>query len=54
MGKSTKEGDSPVSIGKYRSSGIQSTARHVKPCRKDCRPLQKAKYKIVTDSEPVP
>ena len=54
MGKPTKEGDSPVYIGVYDSSGIQSTARHVEPCRNVCRPLHKAKYSIVTDSEPVP
>ena len=54
LGRSTKEGDSPVRIGVMDSSGIQSTARHVKPCRNARRPLRKAKYSLVTDSEPVP
>ena len=53
VGKPTKEGESPVFIGLYDSSGIQSTARHVEPCRNECRPLHKAKYTLVTDSEPV-
>ena len=54
LGRSTKEGESPVRIGVMDSSGIQSTARHVKPCRNARRPLRKAKYSLVTDSEPVP
>jgi hypothetical protein len=54
LGKSTIEGDSPVDIRMNNASGIQSTAGHVKSCRNLCRPLQKAKYSFVTDSEPVP
>ena len=53
LGRWAIEGDSPVFIDVYDSSGIQSTARHVKPCRNVCRPLHKAKYTLVTDSEPV-
>ena len=40
------------SRGKLRL--ILSTAGHEKSCRKDRGPSRKAKYSIVTDSEPVP
>ena len=40
----TREGASPVIIRIYPASDFQSTARHVKPCRKLRRPLRKAKY----------
>ena len=36
-----------------KPSGILSTTRHVKPCWNQRRPLRKAKYSLVTDSEPV-
>ena len=49
-----KKGDSPVSEIPIRSNSILSPARHVKPCRKQPGPSGKAKYNIVTDSEPVP
>jgi hypothetical protein len=32
----------------------KSTARQVEPCRKTGGPSPKAKYSLVTDSEPVP
>ena len=53
VGKYTKEGESPVIEIVRTLLGILSTARHVKPCRNECRPLHKAKYTLVTDSEPV-
>ena len=34
--------------------GILSTTRHVKPCGKLGGPSSKAKYHLMTDSEPVP
>ena len=54
LGKYTKEGESPVIEIIRTLLGILSTARHVEPCLKTRRPLRKAKYTIVTDSEPVP
>ena len=54
MGNPTKEGDSPVSERVSEQRWTQSRARHEKPCLKERRPLRKTKYKIVTDSEPVP
>ena len=47
------EGDNPVYENFISPSGILSTAGHVKPCRNLRRPLRKAKYTLVTDSEPV-
>ncbi len=52
--KSTKEGDSPVSEIFYLAGGILSTAEQVEFCGNLPRPLGKAKYSSVTDSEPVP
>ena len=49
-----KEGASPVDESCEDPSGILSTARHVKPCRNLPGPPGKAKYSLVTDSEPVP
>ena len=54
LGRPAKGGDSPVAEARRHPSGTQSTTGHVKSCRKDCRPLQKAKYYLVTDSAPVP
>ena len=44
-----KEGESPVGEARKGSGRIQSTARHVKPCRKRRGPPRKAKYYPVTD-----
>ena len=49
------EGDNPV--GEKKQSfrvGFPSTAGHVKSCGNSGGPLPKAKYSLVTDSEPVP
>jgi hypothetical protein len=49
------EGDNPV--GEREQSfrvGFPSTAGHVKSCGNSGGPLPKAKYSLVTDSEPVP
>ena len=51
MGSSAREGESPVSEIENTSSRIQSTTRHEKPGGKKRRPLRKAKYYPVTDSE---
>ena len=50
----TVEGASPVNESERKPSGILSTARHEKSCRKQAGPSVKAKYTQVTDSEPVP
>ena len=44
-----KEGESPVFEIRMAASRIQSTTRHVKPCRKSGGPPPKAKYYLVTD-----
>ena len=54
MGRPTKDGESPVYENLVKLSGILSTARHEKSCRKQAGPSVKAKYNQVTDSEPVP
>ena len=54
MGRHTEEGESPVIETVRKPSGILSTARHEKSCRKQAGPSVKAKYNQVTDSEPVP
>ena len=50
-----EEGDNPVGERK-RSFPVEfpSTAGHVKSCGNSGGPLPKAKYSLVTDSEPVP
>ena len=53
MEKRTKEGESPVDEI-VRTQIEKSTARHVEPCRNKGGPSPKAKYYLVTDSEPVP
>jgi hypothetical protein len=51
----TIAGDSPVGEKKLSfSTGFPSTAGHVKSRWNLGRPLSKAKYSLVTDSEPVP
>ena len=53
--RSTTEGDSPVDENKWSSSiRLPSTAGHVKSCGNPGGPPSKAKYSLVTDSEPVP
>jgi len=48
-------GDSPVrEINKSLLLTHPSIAGHVKPCENLSRPLDKAKYDLVTDSELVP
>jgi hypothetical protein len=47
----TKEGNSPVDEIDYNSSSILSSAEHEEFRVKLGRPLSKAKYKLVTDSE---
>ena len=49
------EGKSPVDEKEESvRASILSTTRHVKPCGKQGGPPPKAKYYLVTDSEPVP
>jgi hypothetical protein len=50
----TIEGDSPVNEIMSNLRGILSTAEQVEFCGKLPRPLGKAKYYSVTDSEQVP
>ena len=52
--RSVEEGANPVDESRNGPSGILSTARHVEPCRKHPGPSGKAKYSLMTDSEPVP
>ena len=48
------EGDNPVHELVTKSSGILSSAGHVKSCMNPRGPSRKAKYSRETDSEPVP
>src|SRR5699024_770400 len=48
------EGKSPVVEGKYPPEWILSTTEDVKFRRNPVPPSPKAKYSLVTDSEPVP
>ena len=51
----TKVGDSPVGENQQTSCSVfPSTAGHVESRGKLGRPLSKAKYSLVTDSEQVP
>ena len=55
MGKSTIEGESPVSEGYLMVLGMLiSRARHEESCLKMGGPSSKAKYSSSTDSEQVP
>ena len=54
MERPTIEGNSPVSEIENPSVRYLSKAGHEKPCLNLGRPLSKAKYSIVTDSERVP
>ena len=47
-------GDSPVFEMLSHPRVSPSTTRHVKPCGNLGGPSSKAKYSLVTDSEPVP
>ena len=53
LGKPARKGESPVIEIIIDPSEFQSRAGHVKSCLKIPRPLGKAKYYLVTDSEPV-
>ncbi len=48
------EGDSPVGENRWTPDRLPSTAGHVEPCGNSGGPSPKAKYSLVTDSEPVP
>ena len=54
MGNSAKEGESPVYENWFVPKSILSTAEHVEFRRNPPGPSGKAKYYLVTDSEPVP
>ena len=54
MGRSAKEGKSPVLEIVFIPSSILSTARHAKSRRNPGGPSPNPKYSLVTDSEPVP
>ena len=51
MGRRAKEGDSPVRV---EGNVYMSRAGHEESCLKKGRPLSKAKYYWLTDSEQVP
>ena len=53
MEKPAREGESPV-IEIVKTQVTKSTAKQVEFCRKMGGPSPKAKYSLVTDSEPVP
>jgi hypothetical protein len=53
-GKAAKEGDSPVDETDADREWYLSTTGHEEPCRNLGGPSPKAKYYLVTDSEPVP
>jgi hypothetical protein len=50
----TEEGNSPVGKSAFSPEWILSTAEHEKFRRNLGGPSPKAKYSLVTDSEPVP
>ena len=54
LGRSTKEGESPVYENREKARYIRSSARHEKSRMKERRPFRKAKYYLVTDREQVP
>jgi hypothetical protein len=54
VGKSAKEGESPVRENRNSPRDTPSKAGHVEPCLKLGGPSSKAKYGLVTDSERVP
>ena len=51
MGRHAEECESHVNEKECKSSRIQSTAGHVKPCGKLGGPPSKPKYYLMTDSE---
>ena len=54
MGRQAKEGESPVIEIVRELVGILSRTGHVEFCLNLGRPLSKAKYSLLTDSEQVP
>ena len=48
------EGDRPVGESEWTPDRLPSTTGHVEPCGNSGGPSPKAKYSLVTDSEPVP
>ena len=54
LGSRPKEGDRPVHEVHQPLAQHPSTAGHVKPCWNLGGPPSKAKYYLMTDSEPVP
>jgi hypothetical protein len=48
------EGERPLTKNRILLSGTLSNTMHVKLRMNLCRPRHKAKYSLVTDSEPVP
>ena len=54
MEKSARDRDSRVREVGESPRCIPSNAVHVKLCMNPSRPLDKAKYSLATDSEPVP
>ena len=54
MERPTTDGESPVYEILNHPMGTPSTTRHVKPCGNPGGPSSKAKYSLMTDSEPVP
>ena len=52
--RSARDGDSPVDDTRLARDGFLSIAGHVKSREKLRGPSRKAKYFLVTDSEPVP
>ena len=54
LGRQAKEGESPVIEIVRELVGILSRTGYVKSCLNLGRPLSKAKYSLLTDSEQVP
>ena len=54
MGRGGTEGETPVCESRLSHRSILSTAGHEKSRRNPPGPSGKAKYSLVTDSEPVP
>ena len=54
LGRQAKEGESPVIEIVRELVGILSRTGHEKSCLNLGRPLSKAKYSLLTDSEQVP
>ena len=54
LGRSAKEGDSPVRENQNEWVRHLSSTGHEEPCVNPGGPPPKAKYYLATDSEPVP